>query len=239
MLSGTSLTAAFNGMTQGFAFHVTVPAGQTGTLTVVIAFYRSAVVDSRISGSYYYTSLFGSIDSVIDSAFAGFADARVRCQQLASAMANAGLNPYRQFLACHALHSYMANTACLIDPSGGVALAGNGGVLRLHQHVRPDGGPWPSTNRICTPGRCGTCWIPSRARSPAPVTASTTRFTTPCPARKCRSTDFPSTTTWATGRPRTRPEPTRRSMTTWDRNSSRIGFSRPGCIGAAPLTRPG
>ena len=120
LLSGPSLTAALNGMTQGFAFHLRIPPGQTGTLTVVIAYYRSAVVDSRISGYYYYTSLFGSVDEVIDSAFAEFADARMRCQQLASAMANAGLNPYRQFLASHAMHSYMANTACLIEPGGGV-----------------------------------------------------------------------------------------------------------------------
>ena len=120
LLSGPSLTGVLDGMTQGFAFHLGVPAGQTRTLTVVLAFYRAAVVDSRIAGSYYYTSLFGSSDSVIDSAFAGFADARMRCQQLASALANAGLNPFRQFLASHALHSYMADTACLIDPSGGV-----------------------------------------------------------------------------------------------------------------------
>ena len=120
LLSGPSLRAALNGMTQGFAFHLSISAGQTGTLTVVIAFYRSAVVDSRISGSYYYTSLFGSVDSVIDWAFAEFADAKVRCQQLASAMANAGLNVYRQFLASHALHSCMANTVCLIDPGGAV-----------------------------------------------------------------------------------------------------------------------
>ena len=120
LLSGSSLKAALNGMGQGFAFHLAVPPGQTGTLTVVVAFYRSAVVDSRMSGSYYYTSLFDSMDSVIDAAFAGFADVRGRCQQMASAMADAGLNPYRQFLACHALHSYMANTACLIDPAGGV-----------------------------------------------------------------------------------------------------------------------
>jgi hypothetical protein len=118
LLSVPGLTAVLNGMTQGFAFHLNVPAGQTRTLTVVLAFYRSAVVDSRMSGSYYYTSLFGSVDSVIDWAFAEFADAKVRCQQLASAMANAGLNAYRQFLASHAMHSYMANTICLIDPGG-------------------------------------------------------------------------------------------------------------------------
>ena len=121
LLSGGGLTAALNGMTQGFAFHLAIPPGQTRTLTVVVAFYRTAAVDPRTSGLYYYTSLFGSLDSVIDSAFAGFADARVRCQQLASAMAGAGLNPYRQFLASHALHSYLANTVCLLDPAGGVS----------------------------------------------------------------------------------------------------------------------
>jgi hypothetical protein len=107
-------------MNQGGAFHLGIPAGQTRMLTVVIAYYRSAVVDSRTGASYYYTSLYPSIDSVIDSAFAGFGDAQVRCQQLAAAIRRAGLNPYREFLACHALHSYMADTACLLDPQGRV-----------------------------------------------------------------------------------------------------------------------
>ncbi len=120
LLSGTNLTAVLNGLTKGFAFHVSVPAGQTRSLTVVQAFYRSAVVDTRINASYYYTSLFPGIDSVIDSAFAELADAKMRCAQLASAMDSAGLNVYRQFLASHALHSYMANTACLLDAKGGV-----------------------------------------------------------------------------------------------------------------------
>ena len=120
LLSGSSLAAALNGMTTGFAFHMNIPAGQTKTLTVVVAYYRSAPLDTRISGTYYYTSLYNSMDSVIDAAFSGFPDARARCQQLKTAMANAGLNPYRQFLASHALHSYMADTTCLIDPSGGV-----------------------------------------------------------------------------------------------------------------------
>jgi len=120
LLSGSGLTAALDGMTSGFAFHLNVPAGQTKMLTVVVAYYRSTVLDTRISGSYYYTSLFGSLDSVIDAAFTGFADARMRCSQLKMAMANSGLNPYRQFLAAHALHSYMACTACLIDPGNRV-----------------------------------------------------------------------------------------------------------------------
>lgn len=120
LLSGTRLTSVFNTMTQGFAFHLSVPAGQTRSLTVAMAYYRSAVVDSRRGATYYYTSLYPGIDSVIDTAFAGFGEAQLRCEQLATAINSAGLNPFRRFLACHTLHSYMANTACLIDPQGGV-----------------------------------------------------------------------------------------------------------------------
>lgn len=120
LLSGARLTSVFSGMSNGFAFHLSVPAGQTRTLTVVNAFYRSAVVDSRTGAHYYYTSLYSSIDSVIDAAFAGFGEAQLRCQRLAAAMSRAGLNPFRQFLASYALHNYMADTACLVDPQGGV-----------------------------------------------------------------------------------------------------------------------
>lgn len=120
LLSGTALKSVFNSMTQGFAFHVRVPAGQTKSLTAVIAYYRSGVVDSHRGARYYYTSLYPDLDSVIDAAFAGLGTVKVRCQQLADAMHRAGLNPFRQFLACHALQSYRANTACLVDPQGNV-----------------------------------------------------------------------------------------------------------------------
>jgi hypothetical protein len=120
VLSGARLSSVFSGMKQGLAFHVNVPAGQTRALTVVIAYYRSAVVDTRTGSSYYYTSLFPSLDNVIDTAFAIFGDAQTRCAQLAAALNSAGLNPYRQFLACHTLHSYMADSVCLIDPQGRV-----------------------------------------------------------------------------------------------------------------------
>jgi hypothetical protein len=120
LLSGSAFSSVFQGVNQGFAFHIGVPAGQTRTLMVVIAYYRSAVVDSRTGAHYYYTSLFPSIDNVIDSAFAGFGDARERCAQVTQVMDKAALNPYRKFLACYALHAYQAITACLLDPQGRV-----------------------------------------------------------------------------------------------------------------------
>jgi xylan 1,4-beta-xylosidase len=120
LVTGARLSSVFPGVNQGFAFHLTVPSGQTRTLLVVIAYYRSAVVDSRTGSTYYYTSLFPSMDWVIDAAFAGFGDAEVRCQQLATALSRAQLNPFREFMASYALHTYTANTACLIDPQGGV-----------------------------------------------------------------------------------------------------------------------
>ena len=118
LLSGARLTSVFNAMTQGFAFHLTVPAGQARSLTVVLAYYRTVVVDTRTGAHYYYTSLYPSVDRVVDAAFAGIGDAQVRCQQLATVMSRAGLNPFRHFLACHSLRSYMADTACLVDPQG-------------------------------------------------------------------------------------------------------------------------
>jgi hypothetical protein len=118
LLNGASLSAALNGMSYGFAFHVNIPAGQTRSLTVAVANYRSSVLDTRISGRYYYTSLFDSMDSVLDAAFAGFADARMRCGQLASSLAGANLNVFRQFLASHAFHSYQACTCAVLDGSG-------------------------------------------------------------------------------------------------------------------------
>lgn len=120
LLSGARLSQVFTGVTDGFGFHVAVPAGQTRTLMVVVAYYRSAVVDARRGAVYYYTSLYPSIDSVIDAAFAGFGEAQARCQQMADAMGRAGLNPYRQFLAAHAAHAYQAITACLLDSQGTV-----------------------------------------------------------------------------------------------------------------------
>jgi hypothetical protein len=115
LLTGSALSAVFTGLAKGFAFHVNVPAGQTRRLMLVIAYYRGAVVDSRRGSHYYYTSLYPSIDAVIDSAFALFPDAQARCAQMAEALRAARLNPYREFLASHALHAYQAVTACLLD----------------------------------------------------------------------------------------------------------------------------
>ena len=121
LLSGARLTAALDGMRSGCVFHLSIPAGQTRSLMVVLAYYRSAAIDSRTSAVYYYTTMFPSIDSVIDAAFTGFGDAQLRCQQLASAIKNSGMNPYRQFLAGQTIHSYMADTACVITPTGTVS----------------------------------------------------------------------------------------------------------------------
>jgi len=119
LLSGSALKTALNGMSSGFAFHLNIPAGQTKSLTVVLSDYRSSVTDSRISAHYYYTTLFSSMDSVVSAAFTEFSDAQTRCQQLATAMADANLNIYRQFLASDALHSYMACTSAQLDPTNG------------------------------------------------------------------------------------------------------------------------
>jgi hypothetical protein len=42
LLSGANLTAALDGMKTSFAFHLSVPAAHSKTLTVVVAYYRNA-----------------------------------------------------------------------------------------------------------------------------------------------------------------------------------------------------
>lgn len=120
LLTGADLSTALDGMKTGFAFHLSIPPGQTRTLTVVVAYYRSAVVDTRLSASCYYKTLFGSIDNVIDSATTVLPDAQARCDALDAVMKKSGMNVYRQFLASDALASYQACTLCLGDPSGNV-----------------------------------------------------------------------------------------------------------------------
>ena len=120
VLTGNELSAALDGMKTGFAFHLGVPPGETRSLTVVIAHYRNALVDSRLAASCYYKTLFGSVDDVIDAATTILPDAQARCDALDAVMKKSGINVYRQFLASDALASYQACTLCVSDSSGNV-----------------------------------------------------------------------------------------------------------------------
>lgn len=118
--TGAELSAALDGMKTGFAFHLGIPPSETRSLTVVIAHYRNAVVDTRLAASCYYKTLFGSIDDVIDAAMTILPAAQARCAALDAVMKKSRMNVYRQFLASDALASYQACTLCVSDSSGNV-----------------------------------------------------------------------------------------------------------------------
>ena len=100
----------------GFAFALDVPPGQVKSLIITLTVYRPG----RCFGSdnvYYYTKLFSNLDDVVAQAGRQFQEAKSRSLYLDQKLQNSGQNLYRQFLAGHAHHSYLYNTAFLARPN--------------------------------------------------------------------------------------------------------------------------
>lgn len=99
----------------GSLFTVTLEPGQSRSLRVFVASYDTHVTTGPIKAKCYYTSLFSSIDDVLDSASQLAAQNKKQCEVMDKRLQQCGQNVYRQFLSAHALHSYLYNTEMLID----------------------------------------------------------------------------------------------------------------------------
>jgi xylan 1,4-beta-xylosidase len=108
---------ALNPLLSGSLFLVTAAVGETKNLRVIVASYDDLPTAGSLVARYYYTSLFPSIDDVISFADRTFPEAKTRCETLNHQLDSSGQNVYRQFLAAHALHSYLYNTMLLTDPA--------------------------------------------------------------------------------------------------------------------------
>jgi hypothetical protein len=106
---------------------ITAPAGQTKRLRVIVASYDDKPSSGAYVGKFYYTTLFKSPDEVISYAAQTFDRAKARCEALDHVLTSSGLNPYRQFLAAHSLHSYQYNTMLLADATGAPTFCENEG----------------------------------------------------------------------------------------------------------------
>ena len=118
LLTGPELTQVFGEMDHGFAFAVTVAAGQKRVVPVIVAHYTDKAVGTRYNAKFAYTSLFKNIDDVVAHAATGFGAARARSDYLDGVLDKSGLNPFRKFLAGHSLHTFLANTSLLRTPEG-------------------------------------------------------------------------------------------------------------------------
>lgn len=109
---------ALNPLVAGSLLVVKLAPGQLKTFRVIVAHYDTQSFTGALSAGFFYTSLFKSLDEVIAHAALTFEAAKARCAQVNAQLENSGQNAYRQYLAAHALHSYLYNTCLLRDPQG-------------------------------------------------------------------------------------------------------------------------
>ena len=94
---------------------LTVPPGETRTLTIALAWYRGGIVTTGRETRYWYTRLFTGITDVLQHTLnrqqALITAAKDRDQQLATAR----LDDEQRFLIAHATRSYYGSTQLLDD----------------------------------------------------------------------------------------------------------------------------
>jgi hypothetical protein len=134
-----SAANALNPRLSGSLFSIIAAPGETKRLHVIAASYDDLPTSGSLVARYYYTSLFPSVDEVITYAGKTFSEAKARCEALNHDLESSGQNVYRQFLAAHALHSYLYNTMLLIDSANKPVFCeqeGQGAALAKTQALR-------------------------------------------------------------------------------------------------------
>jgi xylan 1,4-beta-xylosidase len=95
-----------------------VPAGEAVTYTFALATYQDGAITAGVKTSFYYTSVFESLEEVLayalDNSDAYLSLAAKRENELKSS----GLNEHRQFLLSHAAHSYHASSQLMRKEDG-------------------------------------------------------------------------------------------------------------------------
>jgi len=99
-----------SGANSAFLFHVS--AGERKSVTLIVAHYVSDEV-SQLGGEplhFVYTEFFKDLGSVVLAADASRGNAIAESERLDRALISSGINPDRQFLSAHALHSFQFST---------------------------------------------------------------------------------------------------------------------------------
>jgi Predicted bile acid beta-glucosidase len=107
-----------------------VPAGEKVTVRYVVCFYQAGFVTSGLPGSYYYTRMFESIESVACYALKRFDAVDADSGQLEEEMGTVGLSEDQKFLIRHSVHSYYGSTE-LLDVQGKPVWIVNEGEYRM------------------------------------------------------------------------------------------------------------
>ena len=87
--------------------------GEKKTLRVALCFYRDGIATSGWDTTYYYTRLFGNIESVAEYALTHFDDALSQADAFDAELREAQLSDDRHFMLAHAIRSYYGSTELL------------------------------------------------------------------------------------------------------------------------------
>ncbi|GLX71506.1 glycoside hydrolase family 52 protein [Paenibacillus glycanilyticus] len=107
-----------------------VPAGEKVTVRYAVCFYQAGIVTSGLQGSYYYSKLFDSIESVACYALEQFDTVDAASGRLEEEMNAVGLSEDQKFLIRHSVHSYYGSTE-LLDVQGKPVWIVNEGEYRM------------------------------------------------------------------------------------------------------------
>ena len=94
-----------------------VPAGQRGTLKVILAFHDPQYATTGIEAKPWYMRRYGSLAAVIDAAAQRYDTIAAHTAEMDRELEQSGLDDNQQFLISHAQRSYWGNTH-LLDHSG-------------------------------------------------------------------------------------------------------------------------
>lgn len=87
-----------------------VPAGRKKIFTIALATYDEGIVTSGIESSFYYTSLFNSLDEVLEFGLSNMDYYLKLAEKRDKELDAQGINQDKKFLISHATHSYYASS---------------------------------------------------------------------------------------------------------------------------------
>ena len=90
-----------------------VPAGESRSLDVALAFLQQGAVTTGIEAPFYYTRYFSRLDDVLSYGLDHHAEYRAIAAARDAELARAGLTADQEWLVAHAVHTYLGSTQLL------------------------------------------------------------------------------------------------------------------------------
>ncbi len=139
------------------ALMAVVPPGKRMSFRFAVCFYRDGIVTSGLPARYFYTRLFGSIESVAAYALSHWDEQKALAAESDRALSRSRLSGDQKFHIAHAVRSYYGATEFLLTEEGEPFWCVNEGEYRMlntfdltvdHLFYELDRNPWVVRNQL-------------------------------------------------------------------------------------------